>query len=310
MRTRPAGSVRRTTPGTAAKREARRRSKLSVTREGSLRVSETSVPRALSCRIRRGRRRRRSMSGAARSPATWGRTASSGVACSAEDGLGAAPATAGFDVATGDVVPGRTVPDAAETVAVALPPSELVTRTVPGLATPSNWPLYEPPPAFCSVPMSAPVVSTNARSVAVALVLVASTRSWRLAGSYCARVMRTVSAAGALGGLTVSVALRVPALALVAVNTTGVDAVTDEVVIGKVLVVAPAGTVTVDGDVGATPGRSLVTVKSRPPAGAARSSVSVPSEPLPPVTVDGLKPSDVSDAAGVAAAGTTAIVVD
>ena len=48
--------------------------------------------------------------------------------------------------------------------------------------------------------MTAPVPSLSARSVAVELVLVASTRSSRLAVSYWARVTRTVSAVGGGGG--------------------------------------------------------------------------------------------------------------
>src|SRR3954449_851456 len=48
--------------------------------------------------------------------------------------------------------------------------------------------------------MTAPVASLSARSVAVVLVLVASTRSSRLAESYCARVTRTVSDPDGGGG--------------------------------------------------------------------------------------------------------------
>src|SRR3954454_23206383 len=96
--------------------------------------------------------------------------------------------------------------------------------------------------------MAAPVASLSARSVAVALVLVASTRSSRLAESYWARVTRTVSAVGGggggggpLDGLTVIVADRdVPPP--VAVIVTLCWLVTLLVVTVNVPVLEPAGT--------------------------------------------------------------------
>src|SRR2546423_7614088 len=123
--------------------------------------------------------------------------------------------------------------------------------------------------------------------------------------------MRAVSGGVVGTGLTVSVAVLVPAVGLVALKTTGVEVVTAVVVTGKVFVVAPAGTVTVAGEGVAVPGLSLVTLKLTPPAGAALSSVSVPCDEPPPVTVVGLKATDVSAAGGGGGGpGVTVIVAD
>src|ERR1044071_4340683 len=79
--------------------------------------------------------------------------------------------------------------------------------------------------------MSAPVPVLKTCSVAVELVLVASTRKVRFAVSYSARVIRTVSVAGGGGGapagLIVRVALRVtplnvPVIVAVVVTDTAV----------------------------------------------------------------------------------------
>ena len=116
--------------------------------------------------------------------------------------------------------------------------------------------LYWPPPLFDSVPRSAPVEVTNTRSVALLLVLVASTRKTRFELSNSARVMRTVSVLGGGGGggaatgLIVSVALRVMPLrvplivALVVVLTAVVLTV-------KFAELAPAATVTLAGTIAA-----------------------------------------------------------
>ena len=73
----------------------------------------------------------------------------------------------------------------------------------------------------------------------------------------------------------------------------------------KIALVAPAGTVTLEGTVAA--GLLLESVTCAPPAGAGAFSVTVPVEGLPPVTLVGLTVSDetiggitVSDAVRVA----------
>src|SRR5437899_10622356 len=89
-------------------------------------------------------------------------------------------------------------------------------------------------------------------SVAVELVLVASTRSCCLETMYSARVMATVSAAGdGAAGVTASSAVLVtpPKLAEIVAE---VDAVTDTVVTVNVAVVAPAATVTLPASVATT----------------------------------------------------------
>ena len=73
--------------------------------------------------------------------------------------------------------------------------------------------------------------------------------------------------------VTVSVAVCV-APPNAAVMVTGVDALTDEVVMGNVALVAPADTVTVDGTVAAA--LLLVSATTALPAGAAADNVTVP----------------------------------
>ena len=69
-----------------------------------------------------------------------------------------------------------------------------------------------------------------------------------------------------------------------------VDAATALVVTVNVALVAPTGTVTLAGTVAAV--LSLDSVTCAPPAGAGPSSVAVPVELLPPVTVVGFTPSE------------------
>ena len=99
------------------------------------------------------------------------------------------------------------------------------------------------------------------------------------------------------GGLTVKVAvfvvpLRVPDI------VASVELATGDVVIGKVAVVAPASTVTLEGKLAAA--LLLESATDIPPAGAALASVTVPVEEIPPVTVAGFKLTDetVSAATG------------
>jgi len=75
-----------------------------------------------------------------------------------------------------------------------------------------------------------------------------------------------------------------------------VDAATALVVTVNVTLVAPTGTVTLAGTVAAV--LSLDSVTCAPPAGAGPSSVTVPVELLPPVTVVGLSASEERPAAG------------
>jgi hypothetical protein len=90
------------------------------------------------------------------------------------------------------------------------------------------------------------------------------------------------------GGRTVSVADRkaVPAPTEIA---PAVLVATGRVVISKVAVLAPSGTVTESGTVAA--GFELVTAMTVPPAGAALNSVTVPVVGVPPVTALGLRVS-------------------
>src|SRR5688500_6537182 len=110
--------------------------------------------------------------------------------------------------------------------------------------------LYWPPPLFDSVPRSCPVAVTNTRSVALLLVLVASTRKTRLSPSNSARVILTVSVlgggCGAATGLIVSVALRVMPLRVPLIVALAV-AVTVVVLIVKFADDAPAASVTLAG---------------------------------------------------------------
>ena len=67
---------------------------------------------------------------------------------------------------------------------------------------------------------------------------------------------------------------------------TGVVANTPDVLVVKVVLVAPATTVTVPGTVAAA-ALLLESVTTAPPVGAAPLSVTVPCEELPPVTLIG-----------------------
>ena len=76
-----------------------------------------------------------------------------------------------------------------------------------------------------------------------------------------------------------------------------VDAVTTLVLIEKVVLAAPAGTVTLPGTVAAA--LLLASVTSAPPAGAGPSSVTVPVEFCrPPVTVVGFTESEETTIGG------------
>ena len=106
------------------------------------------------------------------------------------------------------------------------------------------------------MPRSAPVAVTNTRSVALLLVLVASTRNVRFELSNSARVILTVSVlgggggGGAVTGLIVSVALRVMPLKAPLIVAL-VTALTVVVLIVKFADDAPAATVTLAGTVAA-----------------------------------------------------------
>ena len=81
---------------------------------------------------------------------------------------------------------------------------------------------------------------------------------------------------------------------------TEVGAVTGNVAIVNLAVLAPAETVTLAGTV-ATPVLLLASVTTAPLAGAAADKVTVPWEDVPPVTVAGFKVSEgsVAEALGV-----------
>ena len=91
------------------------------------------------------------------------------------------------------------------------------------------------------------------------------------------------------GGITVSVVVWI-APPEDAEIVTGVEAATALVVAVNVVLLAPAGTVTLPGTVAA--GLLLDSVTGAPPAGAGPFSVTVPVELLPPVTVVGFTPSE------------------
>src|SRR5713101_2639860 len=143
-------------------------------------------------------------------------------------------------------------------------------------------------------------------SVAVELVLVASTRNCCLETMYSARVMATVSAAGGgAAGVTVSSAVLVapPKLAEMVAK---VDAVTDTVVTVNVALVAPAGTVTLPtaGTLAAA-GLLLERVTTAPPVGAAALRVTVATEELPPTTLVGFSRKTETVRGGGGAGGVT-----
>jgi hypothetical protein len=97
-----------------------------------------------------------------------------------------------------------------------------------------------------------------------------------------------VCSVGAASGFTVNVRLAVvppndPEMLTAVVFETG------DVVTVKVLLVAPAGTVTLAGTV--TPAELSESVTTAPPEGAAPLSVTVPVDEAPPTTVDGLSES-------------------
>ena len=85
------------------------------------------------------------------------------------------------------------------TAFVAKPPRLLRTVMFCGLEDQEKSLRYRPPPSFCSVPISVLVEVTNTCSVALALELLASTRSCRLPDAYSATWMATASAAGGVG---------------------------------------------------------------------------------------------------------------
>jgi len=100
------------------------------------------------------------------------------------------------------------------------------------------------------------------------------------------------SEAGAAGGVTESVAVRVTP-SNVALTTADVDALTALVEIVKLALLLPAGTVTLAGTV-ATPALLLESDTSTPPDGAAAVSVTVPCDVLPPTTVAGFTVNEES----------------
>ncbi len=147
---------------------------------------------------------------------------------------------------------------------------------------------------------------TEIVSVAVVLVLVASTRNCCLETTYSARVMATVSAeGGGAGAVTVSRAVLVTP-PKVAETVAEVDAVTDTVVTLNVVLVLPAGTVTLPiAGTWATVGLLLERVTSAPPVGAAALKVTVPVEDAGPTTLVGLSASVESVTGGGGAGGET-----
>jgi hypothetical protein len=82
-----------------------------------------------------------------------------------------------------------------------------------------------------------------------------------------------------------------------AVIVTGVDALTTDVVVANVALVAPAATVTLPGTT-AAPVLLLVSATTAPPEEAAVVSVTVPCAVVPPVTLDGVRFTACRPAAG------------
>jgi len=135
---------------------------------------------------------------------------------------------------------------------------------------------------------------TETVNVTVVLVLVAWTLSTCLAASYSASVMATLSA-----GTTVSPADLVAPPRLAEMVTVVVVAETCAVATVNVALEAPAGTVTLAGTE-AMAGLLLLRLMPTPPAGAAPVSVTVPCDPLPAVTLVGLRLSEPRLAEAVA----------
>jgi hypothetical protein len=109
----------------------------------------------------------------------------------------------------------------------------------------------------------------------------------------------SVAAAGS--GVTVSVVVLLAPL-YDAVSVTVVLPVTAEVATANDALVTPAATVTLVGTV-AAPVLLLVSVTTAPPAGAAADRVTVPFDPAPPTTDDGLTVTADNAAAAGAALG-------
>ena len=128
---------------------------------------------------------------------------------------------------------------------------------------------------FDNVPISWPVEETNTCNVALLLVLVASTRRARLALSYSARVMFTVSVEGGGvvdAGLIVNVALRVTPLSVALIVAVPL-VVTAVVPIVNVPDDAPAAIVMLAGTVARVVLLARLTTVA---AGAAALNVTVP----------------------------------
>ena len=73
---------------------------------------------------------------------------------------------------------------------------------------------------------------------------------------------------------------------------TAVDAVTADVATANVAVVAPAATVTLAGTVAADV-LLLDSVTTAPPDGALAESLTIPVEPVPPTTLEGLSVREI-----------------
>lgn len=116
-----------------------------------------------------------------------------------------------------------------------------------------------------------------------------------------------VGAAGAVdaAGFTVSVAVRV-APANTAEIVAVVDTVTVLVVTVKLVLVAPAGTVTLAGTAAAVELSDNVTTV--PPEGAAALRVTVPVEEFPPTTLVGF--SDTAESVGPPAGGGFTVIAE